>query len=191
MKKNLRYLLLATHMILCSMGCSQIDKKSMTLIENEFKKVLVTTQKHEHLKTLLDQELAYVSKIEDQDLKNEIIDLIQIPSYIHYSESNCTNMQISCSNGSEIGTIFINLNFFETTPVEQFSSLLHEAKHLKDQKFEHSKCTKKPEWGNECDEDLDSSYGIEYKYQLYRYLESKDDSLTQLLLRSHNRINSL
>ena len=171
-------------------SCAQVETKSKVSIQSSEFSFLVDAEKAQALKSIIDKEMIYIEGIAEEDFKAEIKSLVAAILVVDYKKNNCSIGQIACSTQSHINTLFINDYFFMVPSSEQFTSFLHEAWHLKSTNFEHTKCLKQPEWGYECDDDINSPYGIEYKYLLHKYMHTKDDNIAQLLLKIRSRLNN-
>lgn len=171
-------------------SCAQTPKQNKVSIYIFGLNFLVDQSKSQQIKKALESEISYIETIAEDDFKSEIKNLLNYSATIDYQNNNCSVGQVACSSGSYPRTIFINDYFFTLTSIEQFTSLLHEARHLESNNFEHKKCIKKAEWGYECDEGINSPYGIEYKYLLHKYMKTKDDNIAQLLLKIQPRLNN-
>lgn len=172
-------------------ACSHTEIAEQTRLQSTDVNLEMTSVKYLPVKSMFDHEASYIKTIAEPDFKLELKTLLNIITKISYAENNCARGQVACSDGSHEGVIFINDNFFLMTQLEQFTAVLHEAAHLQSKNFEHIKCSKVPAWGYECDENVISPYGIEYKYMLHKYMHTKDDTITQLLMKIYNRINKI
>ncbi len=178
-------------MALLLIGCSSTPPQATKIFTLDERALYLPADHFNKLSEILSSELTYIQTIAPAEFKTELLNSLKSLSFIHYQENNCSQGQVACAFADSPHTIFINKNFFEISKLEQFTSILHEATHLKQENFEHVKCYKKPEWGYECDEDLNSAYGIEYKYLLHKYINTKDEQSAQLLRRIFNRINKI
>lgn len=173
------------------MGCSHTKVAEQTRLTSQDVNLMVTSEKYLVVKSMFDHEASYIKTIQESAFKLELKNLLNSISTIVYKENACATGQVACSDNSNEGMIFINANFFQMPQLEQFTAILHEAAHLQSKNFEHVKCVKVPAWGYECDENVLSAYGIEYKYLLHKYMHTKDELITQLLLKIFNRINKI
>lgn len=173
------------------MGCSHFEMNDKIRLQQDEVNFLVNTEKYLPLQKTLVREIAYIDSIPEKDFQIEIKNLLKVITIISFEKNACAIGQVACSDQSHDGIIFINSNFFLMPELEQFTTILHEAVHLQKKNFEHVKCRKVMAWGYECDEHVNSSYGIEYKYFLHKYMHTKDELITQLLLKTFNRINKI
>lgn len=139
----------------------------------------------------LTEELIYINGISNTEFRNELIALFREIKELDIHKGNCSTGQLACSFKNRPGIIYLTENFFKLSLTEQVSTILHEAKHIQSADYNHVKCVKYPSWGHECDENLNSSYGIEYKYLLYKYIETKNDEIAQVLKRINFRLNNI
>jgi hypothetical protein len=172
-------------------SCSQSTVTFKQKLDDPQFDIFVDKESKELVKKLFESEMPYVDSINETSFQQEIKSLLKIISVIDYQSDNCPSLQVACSQASTPKTIFINPRFFKLSIIEQFTTLLHEAKHLQLNSFEHTLCLKQKTWGHECDSDLDSPYGIEYKYLLHKYVHTDSDQITQVLSRIINRINKI
>lgn len=172
-------------------SCSHTTISDSINLESTDVKLIVSSSVYIPVKSMFDHEARYIKTITGSEFKLELQNLLNTITAITYEDNACSTGQVACSDQSHDGTVFINKNFFQMPQLEQFTAILHEAAHLQSKNFEHYKCTKIPAWGYECDESINSPYGIEYKYLLHKYMHTKDDSITQLLLKIFNRINKI
>tara|TARA_B100000925_G_scaffold99377_2_gene72743 strand:+ start:565 stop:1095 length:531 start_codon:yes stop_codon:yes gene_type:complete len=103
---------------------------------------------------------------------------------INISHKNCRSDQYACTfRNSYPETIFLNGNFYNLGGLERISTLIHELHHL-NKETNHKSCTinGKP---NECDDSLDSPYGLEMKFIEYIKTTKKfpTDEVRKLLIR--------
>lgn len=177
--------------LLSLVACSHLETNEKSRLQQNEVNFLVSSEKYLLLQKILAQEMAYIDSIPEKDFQSEIKNLLKVITIISFEKNSCTFGQVACSDQSHEGVIFINSNFFLMPELEQFTTILHEAVHLQKNNFEHAKCSKVLAWGYECDEQVNSPYGIEYKYFLHKYMHTKDESITQLLLKTFNRINKI
>lgn len=177
--------------ILMLMGCTNTPLRELTSLELVEINLHITTNNPMFVRNIFETEKLYLNNIPEEEFKLEIKNLLKSISRIIYNGNECGAGQVACSDPSHKGVIFINENFLLLPPLEQFTAFLHEASHLKSENFQHTKCRKILEWGYECDNNLDSPYGVEYKYMLHKYVHTKDNSITPLLLKIFNRINNI
>ncbi|MBC7712302.1 MAG: hypothetical protein H7177_03130 [Rhizobacter sp.] len=178
-------------LLLIVVSCSHIDVKDMGQFKNNDVDLLISNKTLISIKSILENETLYLDQIAETSFKEELKLLLAGIKIISYEKNACSTGQVACSDPEHPGVVFVNENFFLMIPLEQFTGLLHEAAHLQSKNFTHVQCLKKPEWGYECDETINSPYGIEYKYLLHKYMHSKDDLITQLLLKINYRINKI
>lgn len=178
-------------LLLLFFGCSSTTTQNNKIFKIEDHALSLPENYFDDLSKTMTDEINYIQKIEPTDFRKELIDTLKVVSQIDFQSENCSQGQVACAFKNYPHTIFINQHFLKLTRLEQFTSLLHEARHLEKNHFEHVKCSKKPQWGYECDEDLDSAYGLEYKYSLHKYINTKDEQSAQLLQRIFNRINKI
>ena len=91
---------------------------------------------------------------------------------INISHKNCRSDQYACTfRKSNPETVFLNENFYNLSFLERISTLIHELHHLNRETI-HKNCTinGKP---NECDDKLDSPYGMELRFLEYIYRTKK------------------
>lgn len=185
MKKGLLFICL----LFASCSSTPVGPTKVVLLKDI--KINISENVAEKIETLLQGELNYIQNISEADFKDELLSALSSLKNIDYQIENCTRTQVACSDKMHPNTIFINQNFFKIPAIEQFTAILHESKHLSLANFEHAKCLKKPEWGYECDESLNSSYGIEYKYLLHKYINTKDEQIARVLQKIFLRINKI
>lgn len=177
--------------VLIFSGCSSTPVGSVTTFSQDNLTISITAEASSKVEATLKNELIYLKTITEEDFKNEILKTLSSIHFIDYQSNNCTNGQVACSDKMNDGKIFINQNFFQISSLEQFTALLHEARHLESQNFEHVKCSKRPQWGYECDESINSPYGLEYKYLLHKFINKKDEQSAQVLQRIFLRLNKI
>lgn len=172
-------------------GCSSQQRAPLTQIGTSEMKWMVSENAASSIQPLLDEELKYIQTIPEVEFKKELTASLSTIHEIDYQKMNCASGQVACADQSNEGRIFINDRFFQIPPREQFTALLHEARHLETQNFEHAKCVKRPEWGYECDEGINSPYGLEYKYLLHKFINTKDEQSAQVLQKIFLRVNKI
>ena len=134
-------------------------------------------------------EISFIQKMDHSDFKAELQRLLANVHSTSISDENCSVGQIACSFSSYPHTIFFKPKYFRLSKEEQFTTILHESFHLFHNNFDHVLCTKEKSWGHECDEDLNSAYGIEYKYLLYKYHANPSENILSILKRLDRRVN--
>lgn len=185
----MNYLLISLIILISS--CSHQSSTHLKSVAINGLNISVTAEKSSELESVLKKELFYIQTIKEEAFKNELGEILKGLHSIEYSANNCSTGQVACSFSSNDHTVFINQNFFQMNDLEKFTAILHEAAHLNSGNFEHVKCSKKPEWGYECDETLNSPYGIEYKYLLYKFINQKDEQSAQLIQKLYLRVNKI
>lgn len=183
----MKYLVL----ILLAIGCTTTPPQKTKPFKMESHSIALPEEFFKPLSKILSGELLYIQKIEPVEFQKELFKTLGSLALINYQPNNCSQGQVACAFKDHPGTIFINKNFFQLSELEQFTSLLHEAGHHEQKNYEHVKCVKHPEWGYECDENLNSSYGLEYKYLLHKYINAKDEQSAQLIKKIFSRINKI
>ncbi len=177
--------------VLLFAGCSSNPVGPVATFKQEGLVISINAEVADKVESSLKSELLYIKTIAESDFKNELLKTLSFIHFIDYQKDNCASGQVACSDKMNDGKIFINQNFFQMPTLEQFTALLHEARHLESQNFEHIKCTKRPQWGYECDENINSPYGLEYKYLLHKFINNKDEQSAQVLQRIFLRLNKI
>nr|BDT29943.1 hypothetical protein BHI3_34090 [Bacteriovorax sp. HI3] len=177
--------------ILILSGCSSSPVGPVTTFSQDHLSITINAEVASKVEATLKNELTYIKTITEEDFKNELLKTLSSIHFIDYQPGHCGSGQVACSDKMNDGKIFINQNFFQMPSLEQFTALLHEARHLESQNFEHAKCSKRPEWGYECDENINSPYGLEYKYLLHKFINNKDEQSAQVLQRIFLRVNKI
>lgn len=92
----------------------------------------------------------------------------------------------------QVGTIFVSEEYFKMDQIDRALTLIHESSHHV-YGYEHTTCETKEYISSECDDDLSSPYGEEYKAIEYLW-ETKKINKEFYRERRHavlHRVNSL
>lgn len=123
--------------------------------------------------------------------KNGYKDFNQI-SEIDIAQGNCSLAQVACANPAYKKTIFLNYNFFQMSFLEQLGTIVHEAAHHRFG-YQHIACTSKLIRNTDCDHDMYSAFGEEYKF--YQSLKPEQNfsknAVIRLLKNTRVRINTI
>jgi hypothetical protein len=185
--KNIKLIILILSVQLASCSHDKIKSSKDALLFDH--NLIVSQAFYSNLDAINKSENDIFKKIENKKLKIEILDLINNIERIDLSEANCSSGQLACTFPNSAHTIFLTNSVLKLSEVEQFTTLLHEAFHLKQNSFEHIKCTHFPEWGYQCDQNVNSAYGIELKYLQARLKITQDADTLEFIQHIFYRIN--
>lgn len=164
-------------------GCTSSKK----LLKQKVLGVDVESSEESYLKIVKDD----ISFLKKSGLE-EIFPFFKYVKKINVTKGNCSYGKIACVVPERKSTVFLNYDYFRLDKVDRVTTLLHESAHHRYGYF-HVNCLSEKITNKDCDESLDSPFGIEYNAieYLYRRKSIAKDIYEKKKKNISHRINSL
>ncbi len=141
------------------------EKKKITSYgQNE---VTLISHNNKTLKLMESDLIKLYSMISNNKNFLSVLSLVQ---RIDHAPNHCRVDEYACVSSAHIGVVYLTPLYFKLNQAMRLGTLIHEASHFK-YSLEHVRCQKRS--GHECDQTIDSSYGLELTFMEQFYPDQK------------------